>query len=127
LGVRLAANIPPGGELSCLAEGPNSTGAPRPVLTLPARIWPHREAKRGAPPGETNPWRCTMAEVTVTENGPYKVSGPITLTDPAGNEITAIGKTIFLCRCGHSNDKPFCDGSHASSGFDGTLAARNLA
>ena len=70
-----------------------------------------------------------MSDVSVTpvENGPYKVSGPISLTDPAGNEIIAPGKTIFLCRCGHSNDKPFCDGSHAAAGFDGTIAARNLA
>jgi CDGSH-type Zn-finger protein len=66
-----------------------------------------------------------MAEVTITptENGPYKVKGPIELVDPDGNPITVPGETIFLCRCGGSTNKPFCDGTHSKIGFEGAAAA----
>ncbi|MCC8193140.1 MAG: CDGSH iron-sulfur domain-containing protein, partial [Deltaproteobacteria bacterium] len=36
-----------------------------------------------------------------------------------GNQYDAPGDTVLLCRCGHSNNKPYCDGKHASVGFQG--------
>jgi CDGSH-type Zn-finger protein len=65
----------------------------------------------------------TDVKVTVTENGPYKVTGPVELVDHAGNPVTAPGRTIFLCRCGGSTTKPFCDGTHSKIGFEGAIAA----
>ena len=51
--------------------------------------------------------------ITATESGPYKVEGPITLLDDDGNEYEVReGKATYLCRCGQSSDKPFCDGTH---------------
>lgn len=66
-----------------------------------------------------------MADVQVvpTENGPYKVTGPIELVDPDGNPIPVRGQTVFLCRCGGSTNKPFCDGTHSKIGFQGAMAA----
>jgi CDGSH iron-sulfur domain-containing protein 3 len=63
-----------------------------------------------------------MADVNITpsQDGPYLVSGPITLTDVDGREIPH-GDQMALCRCGGSNNKPFCDGTHLTSDFDGTL------
>jgi len=61
-------------------------------------------------------------QITVSDNGPYVVNGPITLVDPTGTPIEIIGKRAFLCRCGGSSNKPFCDGTHASIGFQGALA-----
>lgn len=60
-----------------------------------------------------------MDEVIIeaTENGPYKVTGPVKIVDPDGNEYRAGRKTYFLCRCGQSANKPFCDSTHASVGF----------
>ena len=68
--------------------------------------------------------------VTVTKNGPYQVSGAVPLarqtivTDAAGGSQQWRESHAFppqqsyaLCRCGHSNNKPFCDGSHAKVGF----------
>ncbi len=54
-----------------------------------------------------------MADVNITpsENGPYLVSGPVKLTDVDGREIPHPDQ-MALCRCGHSNNKPFCDGTH---------------
>jgi CDGSH-type Zn-finger protein len=64
--------------------------------------------------------------VTPTDNGPYLVAGSVTLLDPDGNEYE-VGKTIALCRCGHSSTKPFCDGAHERSNFAALDRARALA
>ena len=59
-----------------------------------------------------------MAESIVcpTENGPYHVKGGFTIVLSDGSELEA-GEETWLCRCGHSRTKPFCDGSHKPSGF----------
>jgi CDGSH iron-sulfur domain-containing protein 3 len=64
-----------------------------------------------------------MPEVTITpsENGPYIVSGQVTLTDIDGRVIEHPDPMV-MCRCGGSSNKPFCDGTHATIDFDGTLA-----
>jgi len=61
-----------------------------------------------------------MAEVKITifDNGPIEVAGPITLVDENGKEIAfEEGDSVFFCRCGQSSDKPFCDGTHDKCGF----------
>jgi CDGSH-type Zn-finger protein len=64
-----------------------------------------------------------MAEIKITarKNGPYRVEAPeggITLLDAEGKEFDITGKPAFsLCRCGHSSNKPFCDGTHSKIGF----------
>ena len=61
--------------------------------------------------------------IQVRENGPYKITGPVLLVDHNDEPIPIEeGKTsIFLCRCGHSSDKPFCDGTHKRSGWCATM------
>ncbi len=56
--------------------------------------------------------------VEVLPNGPLLVHGDITVKDAAGQEITRQQRTAF-CRCGASGNKPYCDGSHARTGFEG--------
>jgi CDGSH iron-sulfur domain-containing protein 3 len=60
-----------------------------------------------------------MVEIKARENGPYKITGPITLIDADGNEyeLPDDGKPLVLCRCGGSATKPFCDGTHKRNGF----------
>jgi CDGSH-type Zn-finger protein len=60
-----------------------------------------------------------MDDVTikVRESGPYLVRGRVTITDADGNRYTVEGENVVLCRCGGSQTKPFCDGSHRSNGF----------
>lgn len=60
----------------------------------------------------------TELTVVVRENGPYKVTGPLTLVDAEGRafELPA-GRAVALCRCGYSQNKPFCDASHRRIGF----------
>jgi CDGSH-type Zn-finger protein len=77
-------------------------------------------------------------QILITENGPYLVSGSVPLSEQAltldaeGNtwdfsdtdaEIPQQGERYALCRCGQSAHKPFCDGTHAKVGFDGTETA----
>lgn len=74
--------------------------------------------------------------ISVAKNGPYLVYGNVPLrtetvgTNAEGQSIAwdegkAIEsrETYALCRCGQSSTKPFCDGTHARVGFDGTEAA----
>lgn len=66
-----------------------------------------------------------MSDVTITisRNGSLKVSGPVRLVDSAGNTLPTPAAPVFsLCRCGHSKNKPFCDGSHREAQFDGVEA-----
>ena len=61
-----------------------------------------------------------MADTTVIgrPNGPFMVQGPVKLQDAEGNEINVDSDPIFLCRCGDSSNKPFCDGTHGKNGFE---------
>lgn len=57
-------------------------------------------------------------KITVRPNGPLRVEGPISLTDADGRHWDLTGKpAISLCRCGASEKRPFCDGSHNRIGF----------
>ena len=70
-------------------------------------------------------------KISITENGPYHVDSDLPL-----KEVESVGKgsavmsyrldkdlgvaeDTYLCRCGHSANKPFCDGHHANVHFDG--------
>ncbi len=56
--------------------------------------------------------------VQVRENGPYKIAGPVRVVDAEGREfVLPEGSAVALCRCGHSQTKPFCDASHKRVGF----------
>lgn len=67
-------------------------------------------------------------EIICANNGPLRVIGEnIVLKDANGNTFGLGGRTtIALCRCGHSNKKPFCDGSHAREGFQSVVEAYDL-
>ncbi|HEV8037960.1 MAG TPA: CDGSH iron-sulfur domain-containing protein [Bryobacteraceae bacterium] len=66
-------------------------------------------------------------KVTVNNNGPIRIEGDFTIHDAEGNEYGLAGrKVISLCRCGQSQNKPFCDGQHKACGFESSCAAREL-
>jgi CDGSH-type Zn-finger protein len=72
--------------------------------------------------------RLMSVEILVLNNGPLRVTGDdIVIKDVAGNTFGLAGRTVIsLCRCGHSDNKPFCDGSHNRVGFQSTVEAREL-
>src|SRR5258707_12918776 len=59
----------------------------------------------------------TPEETTITllENGPLLVSGKIRVLGAEGEELAVLEKAA-LCRCGGSQNKPFCDGKHRTNG-----------
>ena len=70
-----------------------------------------------------------MSDVKITprDNGPLFIEGPITIVDTTGKAFGLAGRTsIALCRCGHSANKPFCDGAHKAAGFASQCPARDL-
>jgi CDGSH-type Zn-finger protein len=66
-------------------------------------------------------------KITVRNNGSLKVEGEgFELVDQEGRPFGLGGRTVVsLCRCGKSQSKPFCDGSH-NQGFESVCPARDL-
>ena len=63
-------------------------------------------------------------KIEIRENGPLRVTGPVTITDKDGKEYTIPeGQWVSMCRCGASGNKPFCDSSHGGAGFQAESAA----
>jgi CDGSH-type Zn-finger protein len=56
------------------------------------------------------------AEITIIKGGPIHAKGLFTLRDSAGNEETK-EHDVYLCRCGGSSNKPFCDDTHLRIGI----------
>lgn len=68
-----------------------------------------------------------MSKVTVNDHGPIRIEGQFTICDATGKEFGLAGRTVIsLCRCGHSANKPFCDGAHARQGWQSSCPARDL-
>jgi CDGSH-type Zn-finger protein len=71
-------------------------------------------------------------KITIRPHGPIRLElegerDSMTIVDHDGNAFGLAGrKAIQLCRCGHSQNKPFCDGSHNRVGFDSLVEARDL-
>ena len=61
----------------------------------------------------------------VKNNGSIQVEGEFEVCDQNGKKFDLTGKkTIWLCRCGQSKNKPFCDGSHKAVGFQSEIDAK---
>lgn len=71
------------------------------------------EGIKDAPKVEDKP-----VEIQIMKDGPIVVTGKITLKDSDGKEYKTYSITSF-CRCGASNNMPFCDGTHRKIGFQG--------
>lgn len=70
-------------------------------------------------------------KVTVKDRGPLRLElgdgETIELLDAQGRAFGLGGRrALSLCRCGHSANKPFCDGAHNREGFDSVCEAREL-
>lgn len=57
----------------------------------------------------------TDTEIVIIKNGPLQIKGSLSIKHKDGKEETQ--KEVYLCRCGQSENKPFCDGTHNKCGF----------
>ncbi|MBX3277371.1 MAG: CDGSH iron-sulfur domain-containing protein [Acidobacteria bacterium] len=65
--------------------------------------------------------------ITVNNNGSLRIEGEVEIFDSSGAKFDLGGRNVVgLCRCGQSNNKPFCDGSHARCGFQSQIVAFDL-
>ena len=87
------------------------------VMTCPTGAL-HFERLDGGPQ-ETQTEETT---INARPNGPLYVRGKIRITGPGG-QLIRDDTRLALCRCGHSENKPFCDGSHRRVGFRTTKPA----
>jgi len=60
--------------------------------------------------------RSGAVEVSPIPNGPLKLKGPMELVSGTGHTLNRANE-LFLCRCGQSRTKPYCDGTHKALGF----------
>ena len=67
-------------------------------------------------PAAPAPASPASTSIECLPNGPLLVNGPIVIKRADGTEETKTG-AVALCRCGASNNKPYCDGNHLSNGF----------
>jgi len=66
-------------------------------------------------------------KITVRNNGPLRLEGEFEICDMEGKPFGLGGRTaVSLCRCGHSQNKPFCDSTHRKIGFQSEMTARDL-
>ncbi len=56
----------------------------------------------------------THPTIRVRANGPLVVTSDVVLIDEAGNQVSIEGADYVLCRCGRTDNAPFCDRSHAA-------------
>lgn len=66
-------------------------------------------------------------KLTVRNDGSVKVEGDFEIVDQDGKVFGLGGRAnIALCRCGHSESKPFCDGAHRKVNFQSVIHAFDL-
>ncbi|HER10144.1 MAG TPA: CDGSH iron-sulfur domain-containing protein [Bacteroides sp.] len=62
--------------------------------------------------------RLQQAQFRILKDGPLEVTGNFVILDARGEEIEKEGP-VYLCRCGGSRNKPFCDDTHKTGNFSG--------
>lgn len=65
-----------------------------------------------------------MVTIRALKNGPYEVSGRPRVADFEAAAYPVDEDPIYLCRCGRSATKPFCDGTHKKVGFQAEECVR---
>jgi CDGSH-type Zn-finger protein/uncharacterized Fe-S cluster protein YjdI len=139
---RAAETVSPRNELHIVADGPHHLRGDIEVRDDSGRVWA-RETRMAlcrcgasgnkpycdnshvgsgfkdegtCTPGEVVPLATGPLTLTLCTDGPVQCDGPVAIFDVFGEQATTVQQT-WLCRCGASKNKPYCDGSHQAIGF----------
>jgi CDGSH-type Zn-finger protein/truncated hemoglobin YjbI len=77
-------------------------------------------------PSRFEPIAALSTSISIGQKGPYRLEGLVDLVDHLGVKIAFEG-SVDLCRCGRSQTKPFCDGSHVTPTFNGNRDPHRVA
>lgn len=97
----------------------NLAGAPAEDVAAAVRACPTGALRYDGDDGDAD----QPPVIEVRPNGPLFVRGRVRLTAPGGRAATTEPR-VALCRCGASENKPFCDNSHRLVGFRDASSAR---
>ncbi len=98
-------------------EGASSTKIEEQVKACPSGALSYYYEKQKINTENMSEVQKSGTMIQVIPNGPVKVSGPCEVALPNG-ETTTSEKDVFLCRCGASSNKPYCDGTHKKIEFE---------
>ncbi|MFM8219655.1 MAG: CDGSH iron-sulfur domain-containing protein [Planctomycetaceae bacterium] len=88
--------------------------SPPPDAASPAAA----QIPHGGPTQPNSPAGVPAVTIKVRRDGPLLITGPVRIVDPQGGEwCLPEGPNVALCRCGHSAQRPFCDGRHRELPF----------
>lgn len=111
-----------------MLAGVIARSAGRPELTADDLLEAVAAVTGSSTGGGPSPSRArASARVTPYRDGPYLVRGSFELTDQDGEPIACSRSTIALCRCGRSQMRPFCDGTHKLVDFRAASEAEGQA
>lgn len=128
----IAVRLPPGDEQPVSVEivrvlvlagaaarrdGRSEVGVADLIAVLGARLPGGAAASSGEAERVEGVNAAQVASVTPYRDGPYLLRGAFELTDQDGEVIEVHRSTVALCRCGRSQVRPFCDGTHKLVGF----------
>lgn len=95
------------------------------VIEATAAVAERPSNARDVATGEVPARAPSPARVTPYRDGPYLLRGAFELLDQDGEPIPSSRSTVALCRCGRSQTRPFCDGTHKLVGFRAQSGAEN--
>ena len=96
-------------------RSPNGPGAPNPTSSPSATKFT-ATGEPATQPSEPLAVRNGPLTLTPYPNGPLGFQGSLEIVSGTGRTVSRVERGA-LCRCGHSANKPFCDGTHAKVGF----------
>jgi uncharacterized Fe-S cluster protein YjdI len=100
-------------------QGSSSAEIIKTVNTCPSRALTYLKNSRSAASGTRKPssHKSPAVKIQILKDGPALIRGDFIIRDAENRKINVERDVAAICRCGRSEKKPFCDGTHHKIGF----------